>query len=113
MVAALFDSNILIDHMRGFPQAKAEVDRYQDRAISIVTWIEIMSGLAEHGRPIAAGEPANLVLVDPTATVIVDRDAYHSLSRNTPWHGASLTGAVHTTILRGTVSARGGEPTAC
>ena len=28
-------------------------------------------------------------------------------------HGQSLTGAVHTTILRGTVTARGGEPTAC
>ena len=72
-----------------------------------------IAGLPDHGRPIAAGEPANLVLVDPAASVTVDRDASQSLSRNTPWHGASLTGAVHTTILRGTVSARGGEPTAC
>ncbi|QYF86806.1 type II toxin-antitoxin system VapC family toxin [Brevundimonas sp. PAMC22021] len=48
MVAALFDSNILVDHMRGFPQAKAEVDRYEDRAISIVTWIEIMVGVPDH-----------------------------------------------------------------
>lgn len=72
-----------------------------------------VAGLATHGRPVAAGEPANLVLVDPAATVTVDRDASQSLSRNTPWHGRTLTGAVHTTILRGTVSARGGEPTAC
>jgi dihydroorotase len=72
-----------------------------------------VAGLAGHGRPVAPGEPANLVLVDPAATVTVDRDASQSLSRNTPWHGRSLTGAVHTTILRGTVSARGGEPTAC
>ena len=57
--------------------------------------------------------PANLVLVDPTATVAVDRDASQSLSRNTPWHGHRLVGAVHTTILRGRVTARGGEPTAC
>lgn len=48
MVAALFDSNILVDHMRGFPQAKAEVDRYEDRAISIVTWIEVMVGVPDH-----------------------------------------------------------------
>jgi dihydroorotase len=72
-----------------------------------------VAGLAEHGRPLAPGEPANLVLVDPAATVTVDRDASQSLSRNTPWHGRTLTGAVHTTILRGTVSARGGEPTTC
>lgn len=48
MVAALFDSNILVDHMRGFPQAKAEVDRYEDCAISIVTWIEVMVGVPDH-----------------------------------------------------------------
>ena len=72
-----------------------------------------VAGLTGHGRPVAPGEPANLVLVDPAATVTVDRDASQSLSRNTPWHGRTLTGAVHTTILRGTVSARGGEPTAC
>ena len=53
------------------------------------------------------------MLVDPAATVTVDRDASQSLSRNTPWHGQTLTGAVHTTILRGRVTARGGEPTAC
>ncbi|GAA4402095.1 dihydroorotase [Fodinibacter luteus] len=72
-----------------------------------------IAGLADHGRPLAPGGPANLVLVDPAATVTVDRDASQSLSRNTPWHGRTLTGAVHTTILRGTVTARGGEPTAC
>ncbi len=72
-----------------------------------------IAGLTGHGRPIAPGEPANLVLVDPTATVTVDRDASHSLSRNTPWHGRTLTGAVHTTILRGDVTAREGEPAPC
>jgi dihydroorotase len=72
-----------------------------------------IAGLTDHGRPVAEGEPANLVLVDPTATVTVDRAATQSLSRNTPWHGRSLTGAVHTTILRGRVTARGGEPTTC
>ncbi|WP_392541903.1 dihydroorotase [Oryzobacter telluris] len=72
-----------------------------------------IAGLVDHGRPVAEGEPANLVLVDPAATVTVDRAATQSLSRNTPWHGRSLTGAVHTTILRGRVTARGGEPTTC
>lgn len=71
-----------------------------------------IAGLDGHGRPVAAGEPANLVLVDPAARRTVDRDASHSRSRNTPWHGRTLRGAVHTTILRGRVTAREGEPTA-
>lgn len=44
MVAALFDTNILIDHLNAVPQADAEIDRYEDRAISVVTWIEVMAG---------------------------------------------------------------------
>ena len=60
-----------------------------------------IAGLSGHGRPIAVGEPANLTLVDPAATVTVDRDASVSLSRNNPWHGRRLTGAVHATVLRG------------
>ena len=32
-----------------------------------------IGGLTDHGRPIAAGEPANLVLIDPAAAWTVDR----------------------------------------
>lgn len=60
-----------------------------------------IAGLAGHGRPIAPGEPANLTLVDPAASQVVDRDASLSLSRNNPWHGRSLTGRVVGTWLRG------------
>ena len=60
-----------------------------------------IAGLSGHGRPIAVGEPANLTLVDPSATMTVDRDASMSLSRNNPWHGRTLTGVVHGTLLRG------------
>jgi len=60
-----------------------------------------IAGLAGQGRALAVGEPANLTLVDPSAQVTVDRDASVSLSRNNPWHGRSLTGAVHATLLRG------------
>jgi len=46
MVKALFDTNILIDHLNAIPQARAEIERYDDRAISIVTWMEVMIGAA-------------------------------------------------------------------
>ena len=62
-----------------------------------------IAGLADHGQPLAAGSPANLTLVDPTAEVTVDRSASRSLSRNNPWHGRTLRGAVHATVLRGRV----------
>ncbi|HEX6577250.1 MAG TPA: dihydroorotase [Jiangellaceae bacterium] len=53
------------------------------------------------GRPLAAGEPANLVLVDPSASATVDARELASLSRNTPYEGRSLPGRVVATFLRG------------
>ena len=44
MVKALFDSNILIDQLLGIDDASQEIARYDDRAISIVTWIELLVG---------------------------------------------------------------------
>ncbi len=44
MVGALFDTNILIDFLANVPQARAELGLYQRRAISIVTWMEILVG---------------------------------------------------------------------
>lgn len=40
----LLDSNILIDYLRGLPQATEAVGKYQDAAISIVSWVEVMAG---------------------------------------------------------------------
>jgi hypothetical protein len=40
----LFDSNILIDYLRGISQARAECDKHSDRAFSIITWMEVMAG---------------------------------------------------------------------
>jgi hypothetical protein len=44
MVKALFDTNILIDYLNAVPKARAELARYGDKAISIVTWMEVMVG---------------------------------------------------------------------
>jgi len=57
--------------------------------------------LAEQGRPLVVGEPANLVLVDPERRTTVDRDASASLSRNNPWHGRDLPDPVVATWWRG------------
>lgn len=57
--------------------------------------------LGGQGRPLAVGEPANLVLVDPERMGTVDRDASASLSRNNPYHGRLLPDPVVATYLRG------------
>jgi predicted nucleic acid-binding protein len=44
MVKALFDTNILIDYLNAVPQARTELQRYADKAISIITWMEVMVG---------------------------------------------------------------------
>jgi dihydroorotase len=60
--------------------------------------------LADQGCALVAGEPANLVLVDPAARAIVDRDASTSLSRNNPWHGRELPDPVVATIWAGRIT---------
>jgi len=62
-----------------------------------------------HGRAIAAGEDANLVVLDPAATWTVDADALHSRARNSPYHGRELTGRPVHTLLRGRFTLRDGE----
>ncbi len=44
MVKALFDTNILIDYLNGKKPAKEELARYKDKAISLITWMEVMVG---------------------------------------------------------------------
>ncbi|MFE3443224.1 dihydroorotase [Nocardia sp. NPDC059180] len=65
-------------------------------------------GLDSHGRPIAVGEPANLVLVDPEATWTVRAKDLASISDNTPYETMTLRGCVTTTMLRGRITARDG-----
>jgi dihydroorotase len=65
--------------------------------------------LADQGRPLALGEPANVVLVDPAARWVVDRDQSASLSRNNPWHGRELPDPVVATIWAGRVTYQKGQ----
>lgn len=44
MVGALFDTNILIDHLNAIPEAREELGRFESRAVSVITWMEVMVG---------------------------------------------------------------------
>lgn len=65
-----------------------------------------IAGLADQGRPIAVGEPANVVVVDPHRRQVVDRADSFSLSRNNPWHGLDLPDPIDLTIWAGRTTYR-------
>ncbi|MFI8387247.1 dihydroorotase [Streptomyces sp. NPDC085540] len=60
-----------------------------------------IGSLENHGRPVSAGEPANLTLVDTSYRGVVDPAHFASRSRNTPYEGRELPGRVTHTFLRG------------
>jgi len=68
-----------------------------------------IAGLADHGRPIEVGEPANLTVVDPEAQWTVRGALLASLASNTPYEGMRLPAQVVATVLRGRITARDGK----
>jgi dihydroorotase len=71
----------------------------------------VIGRLGNHGRPLAPGEPANLLLLDATARAAVDPAALASRSRNSPYAGRELPGRVVATFLRGTPTVLDGKAT--
>jgi dihydroorotase len=66
-------------------------------------------GLHDQGRPLEIGEPANLTVVDPSATWTVTGATLASRSANTPYEDMTLPATVTATLLRGRITARNGE----
>jgi dihydroorotase len=68
-----------------------------------------IGGASDHGRRIAVGEPATLILVDPNATWTVHGARLASLSDNTPYEGMELPGRVVLSMLRGEITTEDGK----
>ena len=67
---ALFDTAILIDFLNGMREARREIDRYTDRAISLITWMEVMAGTKPDEEQVTAlflGTFVNLPVTDAVA----------------------------------------------
>jgi len=62
-----------------------------------------------HGRPVQVGEPAHLVVFDPTHVWVVDPAKLASRSHNTPYAGRSVRGRVSHTLLCGVPMVMNGE----
>jgi dihydroorotase len=59
------------------------------------------------GGTLAAGAPADIVVIDPDRRVTIDAGRHVSKSKNTPFHGWELRGAVAYTLVGGRIVHRG------
>jgi hypothetical protein len=41
---AIIDNDVLIDYLQGLDKAKRELDRYSKREMSIISWMEVLTG---------------------------------------------------------------------
>jgi dihydroorotase len=83
--------------------ALTELDLPIGALLALLSWQPAaIAGIDDrHGGPIEPGREANLCVIDPAATWVVDPVKLASRARNTPYAGRKLTGRVRHTLLRG------------
>jgi predicted nucleic acid-binding protein len=64
----LFDTNILIDHLQGHRAASEAIASHSGAAISVITWVEVMSGVP------SAQEDAMRLWLDRFHLIDIDAD---------------------------------------
>jgi predicted nucleic acid-binding protein len=79
MVKALFDANILVDYLNAVPQARSELQRYTEKTVSVITWMEVMVGA---GRELEAATRSFLNSFDVVAVDEQIAECAVSLRRN-------------------------------
>lgn len=86
----------------------AHLDMSLPEVIAAMSWKPAaIAGVGDrHGRPIVAGEPANVMVFDPQARWEVEPSRLASKSHNTPYVGVPLRGRVCHTMLEGTFTVR-------
>lgn len=96
----------------GFTELVDRGDMTEPEVIAAMSWRPAaIAGMAEQGRPVSEGEPANLVVIDPSARWIVDGTGGASRSRNVPYVGRQVRGRVRHTICAGEPVVLDGEVT--
>ncbi len=100
----------------GYPAVETEDVDPADRAsrtlsarevIGLMSWGPArIAGMArpqggDQGGPVVEGACANLCVIDPSETWLVEPASFASRSRNSPWVGRKLTGRVRHTLYRG------------
>jgi dihydroorotase len=68
-----------------------------------------IGGYKNHGQELKAGSPAQIVLIDPSVSMVVDRAQLASKSKNTPFHGMEFQGTVAATVFNGHLTHKVGK----
>ena len=63
----------------------------------------------EQGRPLAEGEPANIVLVDPKATRVIKPEEQATKGKNNPYRDMEVPGSIRATFYAGHPTVLNGE----
>ena len=70
---AVFDTNILIDHLNGVAQAKDELERYTQKHISIVSWMEVMVGATSEQESVIVRTFLTSFLLEPFSPAVAEQ----------------------------------------
>ena len=70
---AVFDTNILVDYLNGIADANHEIERYEEIAISIVTWMEVLAGADDAEEEAITREFLSRFKVQPVEKAVAER----------------------------------------
>lgn len=70
--------------------------------LSMLTWRPAKAMRIPRGT-LAVGDRADVTVIDPNLEWTIDTEQFHSKSRNCPYHGWTVRGKAHTTIVAGEV----------
>ena len=98
MVSALFGTNIVVDYLNGIEQAKTELERYRDKAISIITWMEVMGGATPETEVIIKAFLHTLDTL-PIETQVSEAAVKQNITSNCPMPSYGATAQANKSIL--------------
>ena len=70
---AVFDTNILVDYLNGIPAAQRELEQYEEVAISIVTWMEVLAGADDAQEEAVARDFLSRFNLQPLGKTVAER----------------------------------------
>jgi predicted nucleic acid-binding protein len=70
---AVFDTNILVDYLNGIPAANREMEHYEEIAISIVTWMEVLAGADDAEEEAVMREFLSRFKIQPVEKAVAER----------------------------------------
>ena len=73
VMKAVFDTNILVDYLNGISAANHEIERYEEIAISIVTWMEVLTGADDAEEEAITREFLSRFKVKPVEKAVAER----------------------------------------